>query len=139
MNNANVLMVDEKYQSYPEGIRDKLLSLRQLVIDVSKKIDLPEQVQETLNANEPSFVVDGGSPIRIDWKSQTPNQYAMYFQCKTKLIDTFKELYDDTFRFDDDKGIVFTVDDAIATRELAHCISLSLRYHQIKHLPLLGV
>ncbi|MGF1794005.1 hypothetical protein C9J48_22375 [Photobacterium profundum] len=139
MNNANVLMVDEKYQSYPEGIRDKLLSLRQLVIDVSKKIDLPAQVQETINANEPSFVVDGGSPIRIDWKSHTPNQYAMYFQCKTKLVDTFKELYDDTFRFDDDKGIVFTVDDDIATRELAHCISLSLRYHQIKHLPLLGV
>jgi hypothetical protein len=36
----------------------------------------------------------------MDWKKANPEQYAMYFHCKTKLVDTFKELYRDVFKFE---------------------------------------
>lgn len=75
----------------------------------------------------------------MDCKKLKLNQYAMYFHCKTKLVDTFKELYKDKFTFEGNRAIVFNINDKVSVNELKHCISLSLTYHKIKHLPLLGV
>ena len=55
---------------------------------------------------EPSYLVKGGSTIRMDWKKANPEQYAMYFHCKTKLVDTFKELYQDVFKFEGNRAII---------------------------------
>ena len=63
----------------------------------------------------------------------------MYFHCKTKLIDTFRELYRDKFKFEGDRAIVFDEDDDIPIEELKHCIALAMTYHSRKHLPMLGV
>ena len=63
----------------------------------------------------------------------------MCFHCRTKLLDTFKELYGDKFKYDGNRAIVFNEDDEIATNELKHCISLSLTYHRRKNRPMLGV
>jgi len=63
----------------------------------------------------------------------------MCFHCRTRLVDTFKELYRDIFKYEGNRAIVIDEDDEIATNELKHCISLSLTYHRRKHLPVLGV
>ena len=78
------------------------------------------------------------STIRIDWKESKPNQYAMYFHCQTKLVDTFKELYKHVFQFEGNRAILFGLDDRIPENELRHCIFLALTYHRVKHLPMLG-
>jgi hypothetical protein len=75
----------------------------------------------------------------MNWKEKKPHQYAMYFHCKTKLVDTFKERYGDKFKFESNRAIVFNEDDEIPIEELKHCIALSLTYHSRKHLPMLGV
>ena len=62
----------------------------------------------------------------------------MYFNCNTKLVDTFKEVYPDTFSYAGNRAINFHRDETVPAAELEHCIFLSLRYHKIKHLPLLG-
>jgi hypothetical protein len=62
----------------------------------------------------------------------------MYFHCKTKLVDTFRELYNDTFNFSGNRAIIFSKNDKIPVDELKYCIYLSLTYHRRKHLPLLG-
>jgi hypothetical protein len=63
----------------------------------------------------------------------------MYFHCKTRLVDTFKVLYADSFHFEGNRAIIFNVDDKIPIEALKHCITLSLTYHHRKNLPLLGV
>lgn len=63
----------------------------------------------------------------------------MYFHCKTKLVDTFKELYQDVFKFEGNRAIIFNEADEIPIKELKHCIALSLTHHNRKHLPMLGV
>jgi hypothetical protein len=63
----------------------------------------------------------------------------MYVHCQTKLVDTFKELYRDVFKFEGNRAIVFDEDDEIPVDELKHCIFLSLTYHSRKNLPMLGV
>jgi len=131
--------VDEVFDNYPKAIRPKLLQLRALVLDTASETDGINQLEETLKWGEPSYLAKKGSTIRMDWKKKTPNQYAMYFKCTSKLVGTFKMIYGDKFTFEGDRAIVFDLEDEIPVSELKHCISLALTYHRIKHLPMLGV
>lgn len=126
----------EKFETYPIPFRQKLGEIRSLILSVSEKNKL--KVEETIKWGEPSYLVKGGSTIRYDWKSKSPNQCAMYFNCNTKLVDTFKELYSDIFVFEDNRAIVFNENDMLHEVQLKQCIELALRYHKVKHLPLLG-
>lgn len=126
------------FDSYPDTMRKKLLYIRQLILETATEIGLIDELEETLKWEEPSYLTRDGSTIRIDWKKSMPNQYAVYFHCKTKLIETFKEIYRNTFTFDGNRAIILNENDAVPINELKHCIELSLTYHKIKHLPLLG-
>ena len=131
--------VAEIFDTYPKHMRNKLIFLRQLVFDVAAEAEDVGDVEETVKWGEPSYVTKGGSTIRMDWKRSVPEQYAMYFHCKTKLVDTFKELYNGKLKFEGNRAIIFGENDQIPVDELKHCIYLSLTYHSKKHLPMLGV
>ena len=126
------------FDSYPDTIRKKLLFLRQLIFETASEIGIPGELEETTKWGEPIYLTKSGSTIRIDWKESKPEQYAMYFHCQTKLLETFKEVYRDIFTFEDNRAIVFRKNDMVPIDELKHCIELALTYHDIKHLPLLG-
>ncbi len=85
-----------------------------------------------------SYLAKKGSTIRMDWKAKAPNQYAMYFKCTSKLVETFKEVYGDIFKYEKNRAIVFDLEDEVPKEELKECIRLALHYHSLKHLPLLG-
>jgi len=138
MDKFNNREVKKVFDAYPDNIREKMMFLRQLVLETAKEIDGINPLEETLKWGEPGYLAKSGSTIRMDWKKSNPDQYVMYFHCKTKLVDTFKELYKDKFNFEGNRAIVFDIDDKVSVGELKHCISLSLTYHNIKHLPLLG-
>lgn len=138
MHTIENAQVAEVFKDYPEHMRKKLLFLRQLVLETASETEGVDAVEETLKWGEPSYVTRTGVTVRMDWKKSTPHQYAMYFHCKTKLVDTFKELYRDKFKFEGNRAIVFDESDDIPIDELKHCISLSLTYHSRKHLPMLG-
>ena len=139
MDNIENSDVAEVFNNYPQHMHKKLMRLRQLVLDTASETEGVSKLEESLKWGEPSYLTKGGSTIRLDWKESKPDQYAMYFHCRTKLVDTFKELYRDKFKFEGNRAIVFFKDDKIPIIELKHCISLSLTYHSRKHLPMLGV
>ena len=131
------LSVKHKFESYPESISILLYQIRDLIFNVAKQDGITD-ITETLKWGEPSFVSKVGSTIRIDWKAKHPDQYCIYFNCKTSLIETFKEIYGDTFTYEGNRAIVFKINQLVPYKELSHCISMSLRYKKIKHLVLLG-
>ena len=126
------------FSAYPKSMRQKLMFLRQLVFETAAAEGI-EHVEETIKWGEPSYIAKGGSTIRMDWKKSNPKRYALYFHCQTRLIDTFRELYPGTFRFEGNRAILFDEHDKVPVDELKHCISLSLTYKSRKHLPMLGV
>ncbi|CAH8292808.1 uncharacterized protein DUF1801 [Mariniflexile fucanivorans] len=130
--------VEDVFKSYPNTVEKQMLHLRKLVIKTAERINGLDTLEETLKWGEPSYLTKHGSTVRMDWKSKTPNQYALYFKCTSKLVETFKIIYKDTFKFEGNRAIVFQLEDEIPEVELKHCISLALNYHRIKHLPLLG-
>lgn len=130
--------VKEKFENYPGFVQKQMYALRNLVIQTASEVEGLEKLEETLKWGEPSYITKNGSTIRIDWKESKPNEYAMYFHCQTKLVDTFKELYRNKLKFEGNRAIVFNCNEKVAESELKHCISIALNYHKLKHLPLLG-
>jgi hypothetical protein len=129
--------VQEKFDSYPGNIRPLMFELRKLILSVAEDFNLAE-VDETLKWGEPSYSVKNGSPVRMDWKPKTPNQYFLFFHCQTKLVDTFRELYSDYLEFQGNRAVVLDVNKQVPVKIIRHCIELAFRYKHIKHLPLLG-
>ena len=129
--------------TYPPAIQKKIKALRQLILKVASQNKDVGDIEETLKWGEPSYLSKHGSTIRIAWKKpQTDsqlNQFAMYFNCNTKLIASFREIYQHDFQFEGNRAIVFDVKDELDIAAISHCIALALNYHRLKHLPLLGV
>lgn len=130
--------VEEVFNNYPKTVQHQLYSLRALVLSVASEINGLVKLEETLKWGEPSYLTKQGSTIRMDWKAKNPEQYAIYFKCTSKLVPTFKTIYNDVFTYEGNRAIVFKLNDRIPEAELKSCISMALRYHAIKHLPLLG-
>ena len=126
------------FEGYPEPMRKNMMLLRQLVLDTASETEGVNALEETLKWGEPSYLTKGGSTIRMDWKERAPDQYAMYFNCNSSLVDTLNEVYGDVFTFEGNRAIVFGDTEVLPVNELKHCISLALTYHRVKHLPLLG-
>jgi hypothetical protein len=131
------LNVKQKFDLYPENIKALLNVIRDLIYSVAQRDGISD-LTETLKWGEPSYISKNGSTIRIDWKAKWPDQYCIYFNCKTSLIETFKEVYGDTFVYEGNRAIVFKTQQNLPIEALSHCISLSLRYKKLKHLNLLG-
>lgn len=129
--------VKEKFDRYPRHIKPYMLQLRELVFNVAKDFNLGE-IEETLKWGEPSYQVKNGSPVRMDWKAKSPNQYFLFFHCQTKLVDTFRELYSEVLDFESNRAIVLHTNKDIPKVAIRHCIEMAMRYKSIKHLPLLG-
>jgi len=131
------LIVQQKFSTYPGYVSVLLNRVRDLIFNVAQQDGISD-ITETLKWGEPSYVSKIGCTIRIDWKAKHPEQYCIYFNCKTSLIETFKEVYGDIFIYEGNRAIVFKINQVVPYKELAHCISMSLRYKKIKHLVLLG-
>ena len=113
--------------------------LRELVIETAEETDGVNVLEETLKWGEPSFVTKNGSTLRMDWKEKTPDQYAMYFQCKSRLVDTFRLVFGHKFQYEGKRAIVFQVNQKISELELKKCIKASLIYHKVKDQITLGI
>ena len=125
-------------EQYPKPVQEKLLHLRELIFEVAKEQGIHD-LQETLKWGEPSYVCKQGSTLRFDWKASRPDEYAMYFNCKTRLIEVIREFYGQELSIKGNRELTFKLDDELPENIVKHCIQLSLTYHKIKHLPTLGV
>ena len=97
--------VDSVFDNYPEHVRPKLLDLRELILQTAAEIGI-DQVEETLKWGEPSYIARHGSTIRMDWKQRSPDQYALYFQCTSQLVPTFRNTFDGLMDFEGNRAIV---------------------------------
>ncbi len=131
--------VEKVFANYPDTVRDKMLYLRKLVIETAEEIEIISSLEETLKWGEPSYIAKNGSTLRMDWKVKTPDQYVMYFQCTSRLVETFKVVFDQIFQFEGNRAIVFQMNDKVPVAALKQCIKATLTYHDVKKLVTLGI
>ena len=131
--------VEIVFANYPDFVRDKMQFLRDLVLETAEELKEISKLEETLKWGEPSFLAKNGSTLRIDWKEKSPEQYAMYFKCTSRLVDTFRLVFDNKFKFEGSRAIVFQLNEKVPVEELKECIKATLTYHKVKHLETLGI
>lgn len=131
--------VKSVFDNYPEQVQTQMLNLRKLVLETAADIDGLGLLEETLKWGEPSYIAKKGSTLRMDWKAKKPDQYAMYFKCTSRLVETFRTIYGARFNYEGNRAIVFALDEKVPEIELKTCIAATLTYHKVKSLPMLGL
>jgi hypothetical protein len=125
--------VAKVFATYPPQLRRRLLAMRRLIFEVAKQTEGVGRLEETLKWGEPAYVTaqtGSGSTIRINRHKKQDRQYAVYFHCQTTLVDSFRGLFPDQFKFEGNRCIVFDAGDRVPTAELKICIGMALTYHQ---------
>ena len=124
--------VAQAFDMFPPDVRGKLLALRTLIFETAAATAGVGPLEEVLKWGEPAYVTShskSGSTVRVGWKKSRPTQYAMYFNCQTSLVETFRSLFPKDFKFEGNRAIVFDVGAAVPADALAFCIAAALTYH----------
>ena len=127
--------VAQVFDAYPPQVRRNMLTLRELVFKTAANTPGVGPLHETLKWGEPAYLTTqskSGSTVRMDWKAKQPEQYAMYFNCQTTLVETFKTLFPQDFQFDGNRAIIFKLTDTVPISELMFCVKAALTYHRKK-------
>ncbi len=123
--------VRKQFDTYPDLVKPKMALLRRLIFDVAANSEGVGKLEETLKWGEPAYLTTeskSGTTIRIDWKAKHPDQYAMYVNCKTSLVDTYRSLFPE-LSFEGNRAVVFDVNEPLPENEIRTCIAMALRYH----------
>lgn len=141
MANSTVITnnhVGEVFESYPKQVRPNLLHLRKLILEVAKENNIND-LEEVLRWGQPSYVCKTGSTVRLGLVKNEPGSYALFFQCTSSLVDTFRQVYGKKFSYEGNRALIFNTAQKLPEKELKECIYAALNYHRLKKLPLLGL
>jgi hypothetical protein len=130
--------VAQVFATYPTHARRMLMAMRELVFETAEATAGVGRLEETLKWGEPAYLTSqskSGSTVRIAWKKSAPQQVAVYFNCQTHLIETFRTLFPTRLRFEGQRAIVFDVSETLPSDALAFCLSVALTYHRNKASP----
>lgn len=114
-------------------MRHKLLALRELILQTAATTAGVGEIEETLKWGEPAYVTSqtgSGSTVRIGWKKSKPAEYAVYFNCQTTLVETFRTIFPQEFKYEGNRGLLFTQAEPIPKDVLAFCVAAALTYHR---------
>ena len=124
--------VQAVFDAYPPAVRAALLDLRRLILETAASTRGVGPLTEALRWKQPSYLTDqskSGTTIRIDVLKGSADGYALYVNCKTTLLESYRHLYADAFRFEGQRAVLFSVSSPPPEAALRHCIALALTYH----------
>jgi len=127
--------VAQVLRTYPPNIRRKLLAVRALILETAASTPGVGAIEETLKWGEPAYVTTAsksGSTIRLGWKKSAAGRYAIYFNCQTTLIETFRTLFPKELKFEGNRAIILNESESLPIETLAFCIGAALTYHRTK-------
>jgi hypothetical protein len=123
--------VSRAFEAFPPPVRRRLIEVRKLVFATAKAHDEVGSLTETLKWGEPAYLTEqtgSGSTIRLG-RVKDSEHAAILFNCKTTLIDTFRERFPNQFEYRQTRALLLNVAGALPKQELTVCLSLALTYH----------
>ena len=121
--------VREKFDSYPEPVKSRLLELRTIIFDVHSGLPKGGTLVETLKWGQLSYLTEKpktGSTLRIDASDE--GSLSLYFICTTTLVDDFRSLYGDELTFVGNRELRLGSDE-FPVDQLRHCIAETFTYN----------
>jgi hypothetical protein len=122
--------VSRAFDAFPAPIGKRLLQVRELIFATAAAHEEVGRLTETLKWGEPAYLTEktgSGSTIRLG-RVKDCEHAAILFNCKTTLIDTFRERFPDQFEYRQTRALLLPVAGALPKRPLSVCLSLALTY-----------
>ena len=123
--------VSRTFEALPAPIGRRLLQVRALIFATAAAQAEVGRLTETLKWGEPAYLTDesgSGSTIRLGCLKDSEHA-AILFNCKTTLVDTFRERFPDQFEYRQTRALLLPVAGKLPKHELSICLSLALTYH----------
>lgn len=124
--------VQAAFDAFPPEVRHRLAEVRAMIFAVAAEDSRIGAITETLKWGEPAYLTEqtrSGSTIRLGWPRREPNRAAIYFICRTTLVDEFRERFGDAFHYEGMRAVLLPVDGDIAPAALEMMLSRTLTYH----------
>jgi hypothetical protein len=127
--------VADAFAAYPPAVCAPLMALRELIFQTAADTPGVGEIEETLKWGEPAYLTSqskSGSTIRLGWKKSQPTEFAMFFNCQTNLVETFRLLFPQEFKFEGQRAIWFSVGEAVPRDAVEFCVRAAMTYHAKK-------
>ncbi|MBR0825215.1 DUF1801 domain-containing protein [Bradyrhizobium manausense] len=124
--------VSRAFGALPAPIGKRLLQVRELIFATAAAHDAVGRLTETLKWGEPAYLTEetgSGSTIRLGRVKGCETHAAVLFNCKTTLVETFRDRLPDAFEYRQNRALLLSVAGALPKRPLSICLSLALTYH----------
>jgi hypothetical protein len=123
------------FDRYPAAVRARLLEIREAIFAVAAETQGVGALAETLKWGEPAYLTQesrSGSSIRLGVSRQAPDCGAVFFNCKTTLVPTFRMQFEGVLGFEGNRAILIAADAPLPQVPLAFCLHAALTYHRRK-------
>jgi hypothetical protein len=124
--------ISRAFEAFPAPIRRRLLEVRKLIFATAAAHEDVGRLTETLKWGEPAYLTQqtgSGSTIRLGRVKGAEAQAAVLFNCRTTLVETFRERFSDRFEFRQNRALLLSAAGPLPKGPLQVCLSLALTYH----------
>ncbi|EYR77793.1 DUF1801 domain-containing protein [Shinella sp. 838] len=123
------------FDRYPAAVRARLMEIREAIFAVAAETPGVGALVETLKWGEPAYLTQesrSGSSIRLGVSRQAADCGAVFFNCQTTLVPTFRMQFEGVFGFEGNRAILIPAGEPLPRAPLAFCLHAALTYHRRK-------
>ena len=121
------------FSAFPERVRARLLEVRELIFETAADIKGVGPLTETLKWGEPAYLTQAtgsGSTVRLGWLRSSERACAVLFNCRTTLIDDFRDQFSDVFAYEKNRALLLDAGKPLPEAPLRSCLGMALTYHR---------
>jgi Domain of unknown function (DU1801) len=121
------------FSAFPASVRARLLEVRDLIFETAAAIEGVGPLTETLKWGEPAYLTQAtssGSTIRLGWLRSSERACAVLFNCRTTLVDDFRNQFPDVFAYEKNRAILLDARKPLPEAPLRSCLGMALTYHR---------
>jgi hypothetical protein len=120
------------FATFPGPVRELLADVRETILKLAAETPGVGRITETLKWGQPAYLTaetGSGSTVRLGQIKGEPGHAAVFFICHTHLVDRFREMMPDAFRYEGDRAILLPIGSPVP-EALGLCLGMALTYHR---------
>lgn len=119
------------FAGLPGPVQTRLRDIRCMIFELAGRPDMGFPIVETLKWGEPAYLTaasNSGTTIRLGRAKSAPADCAIFFNCRTTLVQEFRIQFHDTFRFEKNRAVIIPGEHDMPEAAVRYCLGRALTY-----------
>jgi hypothetical protein len=124
--------VASAFGAFSPDVRRCLSEIRAMIIEVAAGDSRIGAVTEALKWGQPAYLTaesGSGSTIRLGVLRSDPERGAIFFHCRTTVVDDVRHRFGGLFEYEGRRAVLLPPADALPRSELETILATALTYH----------